>query len=1236
MSRIDAEIIRNVEQFVKVKVVTNGVTNSNRPEFTTVSRHYQASKLSVLPVKANKTPSVKWSAYQNRIMTESELEQHFTDYTYGIAIVCGEVSGHLLTFDFDNGDGLATKRFDAWSDAVREDKPHLYVLLVINTTPNGGYHARVCCTDPVGGNEKLAQSKEGLTLIETRGEGGYAVAPPTPGYELIQGSLTNLPTISADERSYLIATARQFDQSERKKAQPSAKWPKVRQDGEQKAGDLYNQTDEYRELLTRHKWTLEKAFGTQERWLRPGSDSESSATFFTDTRQFYVHSTNAGPLEASGSYDPFGLLVRLDFDGDHTAATRHLYQQHPEWTIPSNGYKPSQQEQAAGDTQFERLAGLHSETPTESEVPADSQDVSAVDADDTVADSKPVSELQRQVAMPSKGDHKNDGVQQTLQFDYSDEAQEIASASPQVSAQKAETALSTDEAGKMAQMRQAMQDTDRSVVELMPWTPGTGKTYVAQAVAVEMAERGQATVFAMQSNERAEQEAAAMLERFGSPAAVVKGRNADNCAKYDSAEALGKGGHSVRQSLCRHCPVRQECTERHYLSQFDDYQSGRKKIAFMPVESAVELLKDNKGAATLNADVLVFDEDPSRVAMQTHSLTVNQLDDIIATDNHVDAVMDLLSELILSVQRYGKVLNDWQRLKDRIQSILRRFKRKGGYHAELAMNTTEELKYAARQINDTSRNLIVTSPEAVARFAPRWLADIVREINTIISAESPINTSLVVTKERLVFRHRRLIRPQAKMVVLDAYGRSELYQQVFNRTVRLNQHQVEPKMKVLHVKMNTSRTSMRNESRWTPTKWQQVTRNLTSLFEFERMVVFVDGLEMVKKAETALESLELSDKVTVDYLYRGRGTNKYQDYDALVILGSAWPRSDAMVSEARALYRTDKYISDKVENSNKRRYRDSRLQQFKESRQMDEIVQSVYRIRPATHQHELGKKVIICTNFEVEGLTDQTDVVRLNSMSIEAKIRRTKLADQVSEFIAKYGYMTLASGLSGTLAEIGCESQSGRRFLEVAYNNIEKSCLLSNREITSHSKGFSVSEKTTKKDLKKLVDGGLIDAHRVTIVLNGKTYPTVVYGSLDAFKADIEQAKTGEPAAKIGEVKTSTDFTSDSEQYEVEAVAADPEAELPSLDPDVIDVLERYRIPRDQWRKDTVGGLAVVTFASLIGQVDDEARGAVLQIPSPDIISTNSALRQVLVKRQSGLDMLDAQSKFNARRNMVY
>ena len=204
------------------------IFSGNKGSWLRVAQRLISQGCSILPVKANKTPSAKWSTYQKRPMTEDELRRHFTSNTYGLAIICGRVSGHLLTLDFDNDDGLAAKRFDAWSEAVQSEKPHIYTKLVITSSPSGGYHVRLRCTDPVGGNTKLAESKDGLTLIETRGEGGYAVAPPTPGYELTQGTLTNPPTISADDCAHLIATARQFNQAQRKpKAQPSAKLHEV-------------------------------------------------------------------------------------------------------------------------------------------------------------------------------------------------------------------------------------------------------------------------------------------------------------------------------------------------------------------------------------------------------------------------------------------------------------------------------------------------------------------------------------------------------------------------------------------------------------------------------------------------------------------------------------------------------------------------------------------------------------------------------------------------------------------------------------------------------------------------------------------------------------------------------------------------------------------------------------------------------------------------------------------------
>ena len=1140
--------------------------------------------LSVLPVlnkkpklNPNGFPQGRWGPLKDRLMTDEELRLNFKDFKGsidGIAIICGQISGNLEVIDFDNKDELCDSRFEPWSAVIRAERPDLYSSLVISGSLSGGYHVYYRCTDPVDSSAKLARDiVEGgrVALIETRGEGSYAVIAPTPGYELIQGSLTNLPTISAENRNFLMMTARQFnhikDRSIKPMGEPKSILRTVRTDLQ--AGHRYNQINDYHDLLIKHGWTLEKRLATEERWRRPGSDSHSSATFHTDTRLFYVFSTNADPLEDGGCYDPFGLLLRLEFDGDKQAAARYLYQQHPEWSIPSKGYKPSQQEQTANDGQLERLAGLHSGRPEDVEIPAGRQETGSADV-------------------------------------------------------RPESATTSDSTDLIQQLLQSMSDTDKSTIELMRWTPGTGKTFAAEAAAVKLAEQGLSTIFAMQSNERAEQEAAAMLERFGFQAAVIKGRNTDNCAQFESAEALGQGGHSVRQKLCRACPYRQDCTEGGYLSQFDGYQSGRTKVAFMPYESAVELLKDYKGTARLSTDVLVFDENPDRIAMRTHSLTVKKLDNIEPSTDRVRAVVDLLLDLILSGQRYGVALNDWSRLKKRIQSILKRFRYGEVWQAELGMEPERVMREAIDDINASSIRLINTRPESVARTEPRWLADIISELIVILTAETPTNTPLVVKEERIIFRKPRLINPKVKMIVLDAYGRPELYRQVFNTKVRVHQHQVKPNWAVYYAKMNTSKTRLKDErpGRWTASKWRQVIESQTSLFKFERMVIFTDKM-LVDKVESVVESIGLSQKVAVDYFYRGRGTNKYQDFDAALIIGQAEPRNDVLVSECRALYRDSGYISDRVREDNRRQFKDPRLQQYKESKQIDEIVQCAYRIRPATASHLLGKKVIICTGFEVQGLTDQPEVIRLGgdkrcyTKSVRAEVRRLELADRIGNHLSEFGYLTLASGLNSTLAEIGGRSQSGRGFATFAINIRESGNLISECCKPSDSKDSGPSLRTIKNDLLSLVESGRIESHQVAVELDGKWYsPVVVYGSLSAFNTDIAQAR-----AVLAEER-------DQKEELLPVEPTEQEIEPLPFDQALADKLKQYCISPDQWGRMVLaeGGVeisAAVRFAHLIGRVDEEARAAVLKIQGPEISGIIPVLNRVLDDRSSGLKILD-------------
>lgn len=157
------------------------------------ARAYVAAGLSVIPIRPDGakrpdgmalpeevdevTGEVKhtWKPFQKRLATDAELTAWFADDTRGIAIVCGSVSGGLEVLDFDRGD-----LFEPWAKELEEKWPGLLAKLPQVLPPGGGRHVyyRVARPDP---NTKLGESKGRKTWIETRGEGGYVLAPGSPG-----------------------------------------------------------------------------------------------------------------------------------------------------------------------------------------------------------------------------------------------------------------------------------------------------------------------------------------------------------------------------------------------------------------------------------------------------------------------------------------------------------------------------------------------------------------------------------------------------------------------------------------------------------------------------------------------------------------------------------------------------------------------------------------------------------------------------------------------------------------------------------------------------------------------------------------------------------------------------------------------------------------------------------------------------------------------------------------------
>jgi len=302
--------------------------------------------LSVLPVDPKlKKPFESWKQYQSTPLAPWKLaEMELT----GIALICGKVSGNLEVFDFDEKSAL----FEPWKQAVEAEAPGLTKKLLIQKTQSGGLH---CVYKSPGfeipGNLKLAYDKIQVDgpgeherqgkkykahqeadgyyiypcMIETRGEGGYFLVAPTPGYQNITGhSFLSIPEITPQDREILIRAAKGLNKLIKLAREPRNY--STEPDGD-RPGDVYNEKQEIpRHLLEKEGWSLYRANGNYEHWTRPGKDQCISASII-DNKFFYIFTTNDPLFEPEQAYTPFQVYALLKHNGDFSAAAKELKDQ---------------------------------------------------------------------------------------------------------------------------------------------------------------------------------------------------------------------------------------------------------------------------------------------------------------------------------------------------------------------------------------------------------------------------------------------------------------------------------------------------------------------------------------------------------------------------------------------------------------------------------------------------------------------------------------------------------------------------------------------------------------------------------------------------------------------------------------------------------------------------------------------------------------------------------------------
>jgi Bifunctional DNA primase/polymerase, N-terminal len=297
------------------------------PILQTALRLVQAG-LSVIPIGADKRPAIaSWKGYQNRLPTPEEWIAWAASRRCGLAVVLGSVSGNGEVIDVDDPSVLGP-----WYDLVEAMALGLVARLVIVKTPTDGRHLYYRCA-VIAGNQRLALNAQREVRMETRGEGGYALLPPSPAwchpdhkpYELRQGDLANIPTITPDERAILLTCARAFNEY----VEPERIWtPRqpTATDGT-RLGDIFAANVSWEDIIHPHGWRVVTHRGEVTRWRRPGKKDGHSATTGHCGDHLYVFSSNAYPFEPGRAYSKFAAFTLLHCGGDFSKAATILARQ---------------------------------------------------------------------------------------------------------------------------------------------------------------------------------------------------------------------------------------------------------------------------------------------------------------------------------------------------------------------------------------------------------------------------------------------------------------------------------------------------------------------------------------------------------------------------------------------------------------------------------------------------------------------------------------------------------------------------------------------------------------------------------------------------------------------------------------------------------------------------------------------------------------------------------------------
>ena len=289
---------------------------------------YLNKGINCIATGSTKRAIMAWKKYQTTLIAIDEIEEQFNNInTKGLAVICGSISGGLEVIDLDLKYDLTGTLYDR----LIEECPKLKDLYTIKTK-SGGYHFYYYC-EQIEGNKKLANRyptedelkanphEKEIVLIETRGEGGYVIAPPTNDYTLVSGK--EITFVNIDEREAILAACRSFNEVIHIVEKPKHQTSNVGSFSKEPWTD-YNERSNPVELLERHGWQVVSVKGDRTIFKRPGkTDSKSSGDYHHGLKLFKVFTTSS-EFEPNKGYSPYAIYTLLEHKGNYSESAKQL------------------------------------------------------------------------------------------------------------------------------------------------------------------------------------------------------------------------------------------------------------------------------------------------------------------------------------------------------------------------------------------------------------------------------------------------------------------------------------------------------------------------------------------------------------------------------------------------------------------------------------------------------------------------------------------------------------------------------------------------------------------------------------------------------------------------------------------------------------------------------------------------------------------------------------------------